>query len=511
MEERKRYIPLGSRIFHAIQWIYVGLLILCFAAGLFSLAVNAISAKIGTGIRFLAVRADSMQPEFCEGDLAVVRTQRAEKISEGDVIAYRPGEEADAYLIHRVTEKISDYEGAGVTCFYTAGDFNAEEDGILVDESHVIGMVVLTIPKLGYVLRFLVMRWYCPVLVVLAAFLIFLAIRLARYWMDHREDDFPDGEEIATGGFWLKNRNGKGIRIAKWQVAHVLSPVLFLAAVAGVLVLWKVSEVEIIDTLTQAESGGVVVVEDFANGSELEGVRVMNTGNLESLIRAVLTGDGWSFDYEHVVTRAAGDAETESYITAVSDGCILRIYLASVVLSTDKENQDIESRYPSEEDYDMESEEGAEAYEEASQAADTSLKYNWTFDVGNSDGKTVYLYYNYSLQPATGTKELIERVELVTNGAEGTGGMTNAADDSLLCRMENIPVMRNEDMSDTERLQAAQEGYGWNLEVKSAYGVMEGIQISSKMFYRKTIMLEWQTPEEKEKQLEEESGYGSMD
>ena len=83
--------------------------------------------------------------------------------------------------------------GDGVTCFNTKGDANKDEDGFLLDESRVIGIVKFHIPKLGYVVRFIQLKWY----LVLPLFVVFiLFLHLIKLYI---EDD-GDGEKAETAG-----------------------------------------------------------------------------------------------------------------------------------------------------------------------------------------------------------------------------------------------------------------------------------------------------------------------
>ena len=62
-----------------------------------------------------------------------VHITKPDQIREGDVITFNPSSDSGAYLTHRVTEKIADYEGTGVICFRTKGDANDAADSFLID------------------------------------------------------------------------------------------------------------------------------------------------------------------------------------------------------------------------------------------------------------------------------------------------------------------------------------------------------------------------------------------
>lgn len=136
-----------------------------------------------------------MEPTYSVGDMVFVQLKNADQIFEGDVITFNPSENGDAFLTHRVTQKLENYEGSGVTCFRTKGDANDSEDSFLIDEKRVIGTVKFYIPKLGYVVRFVQLRWYF-VLPLLA--LIWLFFRLLRMYFAPQEDE-EDNEAEAEG------------------------------------------------------------------------------------------------------------------------------------------------------------------------------------------------------------------------------------------------------------------------------------------------------------------------
>lgn len=136
-------------------------------------AVNASPTKSIFGYRYYTVLTGSMSPTYDVGDIIFVKIKAPESINEGDVITFNPSRDSDAYLTHRVIEKIDNYEGSGVTCFRTKGDANDSEDSFLIDGERVIGTVAFGVPYLGYIIRFIQLRWYfvVPIVVMIAVFL----------------------------------------------------------------------------------------------------------------------------------------------------------------------------------------------------------------------------------------------------------------------------------------------------------------------------------------------------
>lgn len=162
----------GYRIFSIVRSIFVYLLALVILIAAAFFAADKSPNKTLFGFRYYTVLTDSMVPEFRSGDMVFVKLTDADKIEKGDIITFNPSSGSEAYLTHRVTDKITDYEGTGVTCFRTKGDANDSEDSFLIDEGRVIGTVQFHLPKLGLIMRFLQLRWYfvAPLIIMLFIF-----------------------------------------------------------------------------------------------------------------------------------------------------------------------------------------------------------------------------------------------------------------------------------------------------------------------------------------------------
>ena len=149
-----------------------------------------------------------MVPEFASGDMVFVKIENANAISVGDIITFNPSADSEAYLTHRVTEKIENYEGTGVTCFRTRGDANDSTDSFLIDESRVIGTVKFYVPKLGVIVRFVQLKWYfVAALVVLIV--IFFSLLSSYFNSDNDEpDESEEGGRKVTGSGKATPQNG---------------------------------------------------------------------------------------------------------------------------------------------------------------------------------------------------------------------------------------------------------------------------------------------------------------
>lgn len=189
-------MPTGARIFDIAFSVFVYLLAAAILVGALLFSFSTSPDKALFGYRYYTILTPSMSPAYNVGDMIFVQLKGPEDINEGDVITFNPSQDSDAYLTHRVTEKIVDYQGTGVTCFRTRGDANDSEDSFLIESDRVIGTVNFGIPYLGFVVRFIQLRWYIvlPIVIMVAVFFYLLK----RYFLigdDDEEDDNKSDKE----------------------------------------------------------------------------------------------------------------------------------------------------------------------------------------------------------------------------------------------------------------------------------------------------------------------------
>lgn len=186
--EEAEKMPLGAKIFDIAFTVFVYLLAAAILIGALLFSFSTSPDKALFGYRYYTVLTGSMSPTYNVGDMIFVQLKDPASINVGDVITFNPSQDSDAYLTHRVTEKIENYEGSGVTCFRTQGDANDSQDSFLIDGERVIGTVNFGIPMIGYVVRFIQLRWYfiLPIVIMIAVFFQLLK----RYFlMDEDEED----------------------------------------------------------------------------------------------------------------------------------------------------------------------------------------------------------------------------------------------------------------------------------------------------------------------------------
>lgn len=104
------------------------------------------------GYESFVVYSGSMEPAIAVGDLAVVGPVRPDQLMVGDVITYRTPQRPDVVVTHRLVGIAVDDQGR--FNFQTKGDANEAVDQVLVDQGAVLGRVVYSIPRLGYLVEF---------------------------------------------------------------------------------------------------------------------------------------------------------------------------------------------------------------------------------------------------------------------------------------------------------------------------------------------------------------------
>ena len=182
----------GYKVYSVIRSIVVYALAIGMIAAALLFAADKSPQKSLFGFRYYTILTPSMAPTYQVGDMVFVKLANADTINVGDVITFNPSSESDAYLTHRVAEKIDNYEGTGVTCFRTKGDANNAEDSFLIDENRVIGAVNFYIPKMGYVFRFVQLRWYFVIALVI---LIGVLLHLLKLYFTPEETEEEEIEE----------------------------------------------------------------------------------------------------------------------------------------------------------------------------------------------------------------------------------------------------------------------------------------------------------------------------
>lgn len=126
--------------------------------------------------RFLTVITGSMEPVIPTGSFIVTSVVSKDEVAIGDIITYRPLENYNTLVTHRVIKMNND-----ATEFITQGDANNIEDSGSVKFDSIIGRVAVIIPGLGMFLAFLRTPVGIFFLVALFLFLVVLGELLKRF------------------------------------------------------------------------------------------------------------------------------------------------------------------------------------------------------------------------------------------------------------------------------------------------------------------------------------------
>ncbi len=96
---------------------------------------------------FMAV-SESMEPTINKNDVILIRSVDIKSLKRGDIITFYPSNNifAKTTVTHRINEIITEN---GDIEFITKGDANETEDIAIVENSDILGKVILIIPKLG--------------------------------------------------------------------------------------------------------------------------------------------------------------------------------------------------------------------------------------------------------------------------------------------------------------------------------------------------------------------------
>lgn len=127
------------------------------------------------GIRPYIVRSASMEPTIMTGALGYIDTKDCEDVSTGDIVAFTMGDEIT--VLHRIVGENED------GTYTTKGDNNENEDFASLHPSQIVGTVIYSIPKLGYIASWLQTKQGIIVAVGL------VIIGLISSWFEDRSDE----------------------------------------------------------------------------------------------------------------------------------------------------------------------------------------------------------------------------------------------------------------------------------------------------------------------------------
>lgn len=146
--------------------IFVVLVLIIALLVLYIVRVNFMASNDKLGevrLNFYTILTQSMHPTIKAGDVVITYKEDAGKYQSGDVITFVSRANGGITVTHRILDV---YVNNGNYSFKTKGDNNNTEDRELVNNSDVLGRVVLKIPKAGYFQQFMVTEtgWIVAVL-----------------------------------------------------------------------------------------------------------------------------------------------------------------------------------------------------------------------------------------------------------------------------------------------------------------------------------------------------------
>ena len=147
-------------IFKILSWALFVILLLIAIFLLYYYIANKIYVSKGTGYEpkfsIYTIATGSMVPNINVFDAVInMRVDEPEDLKVGDVITFRSSspQSPNLTITHRIKAITTDENGNA--CYVTKGDANPIEDETCARFNNVIGKVIIRIPRLGYIQRFL--------------------------------------------------------------------------------------------------------------------------------------------------------------------------------------------------------------------------------------------------------------------------------------------------------------------------------------------------------------------
>ncbi len=146
--------------FKILSWALFIILLLIAIFLLYYYIANKIYISKGAGYEpkfsIYTIATGSMVPNINVMDAIInIRVDDPDDLKVGDVITFRSSNPTSMGLTmtHRIKEITTDNDGK--ICYVTKGDANPVEDELCAKYSNVIGKVIIRIPGLGHIQRFL--------------------------------------------------------------------------------------------------------------------------------------------------------------------------------------------------------------------------------------------------------------------------------------------------------------------------------------------------------------------
>ncbi len=123
------------------SWAVLGIVLLMVITTIGS------NSNVFGGYRSLLVQSGSMEPTIMTGDIIVIQDHN--QYNKNDVVTFK---DSDRIVTHRIIEE--EGEEGSEPIFQTKGDANRSADEARIKQNDILGKVIFTIPKLGYMVAF---------------------------------------------------------------------------------------------------------------------------------------------------------------------------------------------------------------------------------------------------------------------------------------------------------------------------------------------------------------------
>ncbi len=155
-----------------------------FGFGVIFATVLAVPSAVGR--HSMTILSGSMTPTLRIGDVVIDKQVRASEIRRGDIITFSDPDVPGRLLTHRVVRFTIH---RGIALVTTRGDANTAGEQWSVPANGSVGRVEYRIPKLGYLVVHIRMRWGRMLMIAIPAFLLGI-YELKRLWFpkEHRDN-----------------------------------------------------------------------------------------------------------------------------------------------------------------------------------------------------------------------------------------------------------------------------------------------------------------------------------
>ena len=166
IRKRNKNVSRAKKIIDVIIIILLYNIILVFIS-----CLNKIDDISLFGIKAYIITTDSMKPSINSFDVSIVKKEAEEKLNKGDVITFKQNGNV---ITHRITN-IENQDGKKI--YTTKGDNNNLEDNKKIEYSQIEGKNILTIPKLGFLIKILENKIVFLVIILILLILLFFKIK----------------------------------------------------------------------------------------------------------------------------------------------------------------------------------------------------------------------------------------------------------------------------------------------------------------------------------------------